>query len=525
MGLAGFQGKGRLIGKVAEVPPATNETAAAMGDLFRSFGSLFARLAGTGREKVTAKTAEVQKEHADRDAKRANDWQAEAALNDALSAAWRQHRNDPVALDKAFGEAKKQWLDAIVVGPPASRTEQLKSYGAIFDLRTIPFRNGARDLTVLRRRGDAETGAAALRSSWNIVTDHARLAANSEDGDGLIAAEVARAGAQIDGMVAAGVLDPVAANAERRRVAGAALAGRAMAEFDKLGDPDRQAAYAARVLESWQSGKGELAQLDEATARRLAADLAAEAAANAQRVADARDAEDSLARFGNPAVAVAGFKLIGAGKLSVDWLDQNRDQLAPVALASFTRALDPTPALSRDPVQRGALARAANNGTLVEDEALSLHAAGLIGTDDLQAVAQLTGGPRPEARQQLDRTLAPSQDAPAIEHEQHWNDTLMLDEWLREHPTADDKAVNAYAERFTAERGAARRASRRSRLPLPAYVPVLQRTAMNEGAVAAARSRTRELGLANVISDADAGRQARLLTAWSDSVEPEVRRG
>jgi hypothetical protein len=521
-----FEGKGRLIGKVAEIPPATNETAAAMGDLFRSIGGLFARLTGKPREEASAaKVAERQKNYADRDAKRANDWQAEAALNDALSRAWRQHGDDPAALDKALGAARQGWLDALVAGTPEERAEQLKSYGALFDLRAEPFRQGARDRTVVRRRSDATAGASALRSSWNVIRDSARLAANSDDGDRIVAAEVARAGAQVDGMLAARVIDPATAAADKRRIAGAAVGGRAMAEFDRIADPDAKAAFADDVLKSWESGKGPLAGLDEATVRGIAADLSAEATAAQEQLAAAREADDRVARFGRPERVSEGFGLIANGKLSVDWLSAHANDLPPIALASFERALDPSPPGARDVIQRGALARTANAGGAVEDDALALHAGGLIGTDDLQRVGELARGEGRDARAKFDLALAPPASAPAVEHEQHWQDTLALAAWQSAHPQADDKARTQYLDRFIAERGAARRAARRARLPLPAFAPVPQRTAMTDAAVVAAKARTKQLGLVGTLSDFDAGREARLLTAWTDSVERDGRRG
>jgi hypothetical protein len=517
-----FSGQGRLIDHVAEIPPETAETAKAAAGLFANLGSLFARLAGrkqaSADDAVTAQRA--ARDRADRYAVNTAQWQAETALNNSLMAAWKQYHNDPVAFDQALGKAKSDWVNAVVAGSATDQAAQQASYGKIFDLRAAPFRDAVTGLVLLNRGQGAARAADGLVTSYNIVGQSARLAANAPNGDKIIAAEVARTSAQIDGMVGAGVLSPAAAAAQKKRVAGAAIGGRALAEFDLIDDPDDKAAFADNVAQSYASGRGPLAALDKSAAAGVIGQLQAEAAAAQQQQAAARAADASFAANGNPALAGEGFQRVAAGQLTSDWLETNRPDMPPLALASFTRALDPNaPPLARDPATLVALAKAASDGAPVADAALDAHASGRIGTDDLQRIGLLASNPRRDVVQRFDMALAPPADASAAEQSAHWQDTLALNGWLSAHGEADDKTIDRHLTAFIDDRGKARKQLIRASLPLPALVPASDKAAVSAAGIASARQRLVAMAKGSAIDTADAGRQARLLDQWSRAVE------
>lgn len=465
----------------------------------------FARL--TGRA-VTPPDDTKAKADADALAASAHGWGAEAALNETLTAAYAANGDDPVKFAAAIGEAKKAYVGSLA-GETADRAV-LTRLSEEFDRRAAPYRAGIADRTLLRRGEEATKAAIRLTTSYDSITDAARLASGRSDGEKAVAATIDRAKAQIAAMAAIGALDAPGKAAALRRVDNAAVKGAALAEFQLL-DPDQQKAFAAGVVDAWASGKGPIARLDQASAQALAADLAAAAESAAIERDKAARATETRERYGNAELATQGLELVGKGQLTAAWLDAHRNDLPHVAATALQRVLEPGRPAKADPAALAALTRRADAGQAIGDALATEIAAGNVPIDDAQRLASLPATPRDrDARWRFDAALKPADAAPAAEHADHWRDVTALDDWLRKNADADDRVVAAKVEGFTADARNRRVAGKRTRLPPPPFARAAEFAPRDYTPAAAA---TVQLALTGSDLSA-AGVAARQLVAW-----------
>lgn len=191
---------------------------------------------------------------------------------------YQQHRDDPEALAQGLADLKQKMLSEDVLDDPRAR--------AIFE------RQFARSATVYQRealeRADTRARQQVAADATTAYTTGGmnlqrlgRAAGLDPATDADLEEELQRNDNILDRAVQSGSVTPQSAAALKLRARKDLAEARVKGQFAKMPEADRPA-FASKVMDDWQNGKGPLKDLDFEDASRLSADL--ERDLNADRV-------------------------------------------------------------------------------------------------------------------------------------------------------------------------------------------------------------------------------------------------
>ncbi|GLI25670.1 hypothetical protein GGQ86_000365 [Xanthobacter flavus] len=198
-------------------------------------------------------------------------------------AVYQQHRDDPGALAKGLADLKQKMLSEDVLEDPRARAifeRQFTRSATIYQREALE-----RADTRMRQQVAADATTAYTTSGMNLQR-LGRAAGLDPATDADLEEDLKRNDNILDRAVASGAVTPQSAAALKLRARKDLAEARVKGQFAKMPEADRPA-FASKVMDEWQNGKGPLKDLDFEDASRLSADLERDLSADRVRKATA----------------------------------------------------------------------------------------------------------------------------------------------------------------------------------------------------------------------------------------------
>lgn len=193
-------------------------------------------------------------------------WRMQEGLSNELFAAHQQFADQPEQFAAAVSDIRAKYGADPNLSDPVMREAFDKSFTQKSEAYA---RDVAAKYEARVRQEQLVSFSDGVTAAQVDIERQAQVLGANPQGDAIIADQVAKLGASIDGAVETGTITPAAAAKLKDDVALTAARGRIMGVFEALPTPERKEQYSLAILEDWKSGKGPLAKLPYATVKAI----------------------------------------------------------------------------------------------------------------------------------------------------------------------------------------------------------------------------------------------------------------
>lgn len=193
-------------------------------------------------------------------------WRMQEGLSNELFAAHQQFAENPEDFAAAVSDIRAKYGADPNLSDPVLREAFDKSF-------TQKSEAYARDVAAkyeARTRQEQQVSFSdGLTAAQIDLERQAQVLGANPQGDAILADQVLKLGASIDGAVETGTITPAQAAKLKDDLALTAARGRIQGVFEALPTPERKEQYSLAILDDWKAGKGPLAKLPYATVKAM----------------------------------------------------------------------------------------------------------------------------------------------------------------------------------------------------------------------------------------------------------------
>lgn len=193
-------------------------------------------------------------------------WRMQEGLSNELFAAHQQFADQPEEFAAAVSDIRAKYGADPNLADPVLREAFDKSF-------TQKSEAYARDVAAKHetrmRQEQLVSFSDGLTAAQLDIERQAQVLGANPQGDAIIADQVTKLGASIDGAVESGTITPAQAAKLKDELALTAARGRIQGVFEALPTPERKEQYSLAILDDWKAGKGPLAKLPYATVKAM----------------------------------------------------------------------------------------------------------------------------------------------------------------------------------------------------------------------------------------------------------------
>ncbi|MBV2183791.1 MAG: hypothetical protein KUL88_04515 [Rhizobium sp.] len=193
-------------------------------------------------------------------------WRMQEGLSNELFAAHQQFADQPEEFAAAVSDIRAKYGADPNLSDPVMREAFDKSFTQKSEAYA---RDVAAKYEARVRQEQLVSFSDGLTAAQVDLERQAQVLGANPEGDAILAGQVAKLGASIDGAVESGTITPAQAADLKDKLALTAARGRIQGVFEALPTPERKEQYSLAILDDWKAGKGPLAKLPYATVKAM----------------------------------------------------------------------------------------------------------------------------------------------------------------------------------------------------------------------------------------------------------------